>query len=55
MDIQVRYTGSVEQFQNLQKKRKQSSNLLYFFHMSQEIWREKKCVNIQGQDKDTEK
>lgn len=41
MDIQVTYTGSVEQFQNLCAK-KRPSNLL--FHISYKIYKEKVLI-----------
>lgn len=53
MDMQVRYTDSVEQFQNMSaKKKKKSSNFFSYFIGNME---KEKCVNMQGQDKDIEK
>lgn len=47
MDIQVRYTGSVEQFQNLQKKKKEKSHLIYFiFFICHRKYGERKNVSI---------
>ena len=42
MDIQVRYTGSVEQFQNLSAKKKRPSSLL--FYISYKIFKEKVLI-----------
>lgn len=49
MDIQVRYTGSVEQFQNLsaKKKKKVISFTLSFTTFYTKYETEEKCINIQ--------
>lgn len=48
MDIQVRYTGSVEQFQNLSaKKKKVISFTLSFTTFYTKYETEEKCINIQ--------
>lgn len=49
MDIQVRYTGSVEQFQNLSAKKKKSSHLPYLLpYFIQNMRQRKKMYSYKG-------